>query len=363
MMAVTSANDFLAQLYASNPQLKAKADAANARTAGVNFLADQLGGQASQYGFSWKVNNRPAKNHQQAMAKILYDKGVRNLSDLGYSKDGKNLINKTNGQIVPWYKDNTMDKNGRAQIGWNAEGRGRTNYYVYKDANGNPVVAPQWRSNAPGGIGGALLKYAAPVISVFNPLAGAAIGAGLGLAQGQKFGDIAKGAALNYGLSSLGGRLSNLATGSLPMIGNAGITNAIADAAGAAGAGGIRGIVTGQNPLRSALIGGATGAIGSGIGQLMGQMPSTGNDKFDQFLQSAAGSGLRGMINPEIAGLFSGSGSSGGANTGQGNPQQGGNANTNALLAGMMLGGINQQQPGQQQVRYQMGDSPKLSFV
>jgi hypothetical protein len=201
---------------------------------------------------------------------------------------------------------------------------------------------------------------------VVNPLAGAAVGAALGVAQGQNFGDIAKGAALNYGLSQLGRLGSNFATSRLPMIGNAGITNAIADSLGGAAAGGVRGLVTGQNPFQSALTGAATSAVGSGIGQLVGQLPSTGNGILDRYLQAGASAGLKGMINPTLASIFSGSG---GANTAQGNQNQGGNAqqgnNANALLAGMMLGGINQPQaaPQRQQVRYQMGDSPKLSFA
>ena len=376
-MAATSANDFLAKLMAGNPQLAAQLQArqksANERTAGLAALSQQLGGQASQYGFSWK-GNKSADVHQRKVAELLYDKGVRSLSDLGFSKDGKQLINKNTGQVVPFYKNRSMGKDGRAQIGWNAAGKGRTNYYVQADAQGNPVFTPKWKSNAPGGIGGAILKYAAPVIGAVNPLAGAAVGAALGLAQGQKFGDIAKGAALNYGLSNLGRLGSNFATARLPMIGNAGITNAIADSLGGAAAGGVRGLVTGQNPFQSALTGAATSAVGSGIGQLVGQIPSTGNATLDKFLQAGAQRGLGGAISPVFAGLFGGSG---GANTGRGGTNQVANTqnqrggpvyglpsgNANALLAGMMLGGINQPQAGRQQVRYQMGDAPKLSFV
>lgn len=367
----------VAKFFAYNPKLAAqisgRAAAKQERDAGLARLSQQLGGQAQGYGFSWK-GNKSADHHQRKVAELLYDKGVRSLSDVGYSKDGKNLINKNTGQIVPFYKNRAMGKDGRGQIGWNAAGKGRTNYYVQKDAQGNPVFTPQWKSNAPGGIGGKILKYAAPVVGVVNPLAGAAVGAALGLAQGQKFGDIAKGAALNYGLSNIGRLGSNFATARLPMIGNAGITNAIADSLGGAAAGGIRGLATGQNPFQSALTGAATSAVGSGIGQLVGQIPSTGNATLDKFLQAGAQRGLGSAIAPAFAGLFGGSGGSGGANTGRGgtnqnqnqggvNGMQGGNANTNALLAGMMLGGINQPQPGQQQVRYQMGDSPKLSFV
>ena len=249
-------------------QLIARAKAIRERTAGVNFLDDQLGRQASQYGFSWKVNNRPAKNHLQAMAKILYDKGVRNLSDLGYSKNGRNLINKKTGQIVPWYKDETMDKNGRAQIGWNSEGEGLTNYYVYKDRNGNPVIAPQWKSNAPGGIGGFLLKAAPAIAGVFGgPGAAALTSAGLGLAQGQNFGQIAKNAAINAAANFAGAKVSNLATANLPMVGTAGITNAIADTAGGLASGATSSVLNGQG-LKGALPGAVLGGVTSGVQSL-----------------------------------------------------------------------------------------------
>jgi hypothetical protein len=273
MMAGIDIESLRASMEASNPklfaQLKAKADAANARTAGVNFLADQLGEQASQYGFSWKVNNRPAKNHQQAMAKILYDKGVRNLSDLGYSEDGKSLINKTNGQIVPWYKDNTMDKNGRAQIGWNSEGKGRTDYYVYKDANGNPVVAPQWKSNAPKGVGGFLLK-AAPAIAgaIGGPWAAAGVAGLESAASGDKFGKILKNAGLAGGTSYLGGQ-ANLATqGALQ-----GLDPSVIKALGSAAQGftqsGLTGAATGNFSLKDALASGLSAGAAGGIQSLL----------------------------------------------------------------------------------------------
>jgi len=273
MMAGIDIESLRASMEASNPklfaQLKARVDATNARTAGVNFLADQLGRQASQYGFSWKVNNRPAKNHQQAMAKILYDKGVRNLSDLGYSKNGRNLINKKTGQIVPWYKDNTMDKNGRAQIGWNSEGKGRTDYYVYKDANGNPVVAPQWKSNAPKGIGGFLLK-AAPAIAgaIGGPWAAAGVAGLESAASGDKFGKILKNAGLAGGTSYLGGQ-ANLATqGALK-----GLDPSVIKALGSAAQGftqsGLTGAVNGNFSLKDALASALASGTAGGIQSLL----------------------------------------------------------------------------------------------
>lgn len=257
--------EFLAQFYAKNPELKARVDAANARNAGISALSQQLGRQASQYGFSWK-GNKAADFHQSKMAKILYDKGVRNLSDLGYSKDGKNLINKNTGQIVPWYKNNKINDKGKAQIGWEAKGKGRTNYYVQKDAQGNPVFHPEWKSNAPKGIGGFLLKAAPAIVGMAtgNPALAAATSAALGVAQGQKLGQIAKGAAINYAANSFGNAAANAATGSLPMLGTAGITNAVADAIGGAAAGVTGSALSGQG-LKGALPGAIAGGVTSGV--------------------------------------------------------------------------------------------------
>ena len=63
------ANDFLAQIMGANPQLQARAKAAQERTAGLASLSKQLGDQAAGYGFSWK-GNKPADFHQSKMAKI-----------------------------------------------------------------------------------------------------------------------------------------------------------------------------------------------------------------------------------------------------------------------------------------------------
>jgi len=243
-------------------QLQQRMAAQQAHDQGIAKLAQQLGDQAKQYGFSWQ-GNKPAAFHQGKMAAILYDKGVRNLNDLGYTPDGKNMINKATGQIVPWYKDEKVDAKGKAQIGWESGGKGRTNYYAHRGPGGVPIFAPEWKSNAPKGVGGFVLKAAAPVISAFNPLAGAGVGAVLGLAQGQKFGDIAKGAAINYASGSLGNAAANAATKSLPMLGNATLTNAAADALGGAASGGFGAGVRGQNILQGAARGGAVAGLGS----------------------------------------------------------------------------------------------------
>ena len=272
MMAVAPTNDLVAKLMAGNPQLaaqmQARATAANERTAGISSLAQQLGGQASQYGFSWK-GNKPADFHQSKMAKILYDKGVRDLSDLGYSKDGKNLINKNTGQIVPWYKDEKMDKKGRAQIGWESGGKGRTNYYVYKDANGNPVFAPKWKSNAPGGVGGFLLK-AAPAIAgaVGGPWAAAGVAGLTSAASGDKLGQILKNAGIAGGTSYLGGKANVATQGALK-----GLDPSVIKALGSAAQGftqsGLSGAATGNFSLKDALASGLSAGAAGGIQSLL----------------------------------------------------------------------------------------------
>ena len=238
-------------------QLQQQMAAKQAYDQGIAKLAQQLGAQAQQYGFSWK-GNMSADFHQGKMAKILYDKGVRNLNDLGYTPDGKNLINKTTGQIVPWYKDNKVDAKGKAQIGWESGGVGRTDYYAYRGPNGVPVFAPEWKSNAPGGFGGFLLK-AAPIAASFIPGVGpevsAALAATLTAAQGGSLKDI----ALSGGTAYLGGQAGQYVKGAAGGLGSVG-----ASAAGGAASGAINAGIRGQNIAQGALRGGATAGLGQG---------------------------------------------------------------------------------------------------
>lgn len=272
---VTSANDYLAQMAKTNPTIaamiatgQAKTKAKQERDAAIGALSQQLGGQASAYGFSWK-GNKSAQTHQDKVANILYDKGVRSLSDLGYSKDGKNLINKNTGQIVPFYKNRAMGKDGRAQIGWNAAGKGLTNYYVQPDAQGNPVFTPKWKSNAPGGIGGFLLK-AAPAIAgiVGGPGAAALTSAGIGALSGNKIGDILKGAAINAAGSYVGGAAGAATKGATAGLGST-ASNVLTGAANNATNQLVQGAANGQFSLsdiaKAGLIGGAAGGVSGAI--------------------------------------------------------------------------------------------------
>ena len=237
-------------------QLQQQMAAKQAYDQGIAKLAQQLGAQAQQYGFSWK-GNMSADFHQGKMAKILYDKGVRNLNDLGYTPDGKNMINKTTGQIVPWYKDNKVDANGKAQIGWEAAGKGRTDYYAHRGPNGVPVFAPEWKSNAPGGIGGFLIQAAPTIVGVAtgNPWLAAATSAGIGAIGGQNIGDILKSA----GAAGLGAQAGALAKGAAGGLGSVGASAAGGAASGATNAG-----IRGQNIAQGALRGGAMAGLGQG---------------------------------------------------------------------------------------------------
>jgi hypothetical protein len=318
-MAGINIDALRASMAASNPkmfaQLEARAKAKQERDAGIAALSQQLGGQASQYGFSWK-GNKAADFHQTKMANILYDKGVRNLSDLGYSKDGKNMINKTTGQIVPWYKDEKINAKGKAQIGWESKGKGRTNYYVQRDAQGNPVFYPEWKSNAPKGIGGFLLK-AAPAIASFipgvGPLGGAAVSAILGAAQGQNLGQIVKGAAINAAGAGAGNLAANAATKALPMLGNAALTNAAADAIGGAAQGATGSALSGHG-LSGALPGAIAGGVTSSVNSLA---------------QTTSGGLQQAGVNPTIANAATNIAAGGLA------PYIASGGNTNAALAGL----------------------------
>lgn len=248
--------------------LQQRQAAAQARNQGIAKLAQQLGDQAKQYGFSWQ-GNKPAAFHQGKMAAILYDKGVRNLNDLGYTPNGKNMINKATGQIVPWYKDETINAKGKAQIGWESAGDGLTNYYAYRSPNGVPVFAPEWKSNAPGGFGGFLLK-AAPIAVGFipgvGPLGAAALAGGLTAAQGGKIGDILKSAGA-AGLGSAAGGFVTGAAGGLGKIGAA--------AAGGAASGATSSAIRGQNIAQGALRGGAMAGLGQGAYEGYKELTST----------------------------------------------------------------------------------------
>jgi hypothetical protein len=232
---------FQAQLQAGMAKQQADQAAASQIT---NHLKSQLMAQAQQYGFNWKGNYN-ADYHTGLVAGRLAQQGVTDLSQVGYDKN-QDLVNTATGKPIQWYKGT------KGQIGWGAKGQGRTNYMVKPDAQGKPVFYPNWKSNAPGGVGGFLLDVAPAIVGAFNPLAGAALSATEGALGGQSIGDIIKGAGTSYLSGLAGGQIGALA-------GDAGsYANAIARGAttGGVGAG-----LSGQDILSGALKGGAVGGL------------------------------------------------------------------------------------------------------
>ena len=243
-MANTPLN--LADFQASMAAMQAKQQADQAAASKItDHLKSQLVAQAQQYGFNWKGNYN-ADYHTGLVAGHLAEQGVTDLSQVAYDKN-QDLVNTATGKPIQWYKGT------KGEIGWGAKGQGRTNYMVKPDAAGNPVFYPQWKSNAPTGIGGFIADVAPIVAGAFGgPLAGAAVAAGEGALGGQNIGDIIKGAGTSYLASLAGGKVGDLA-------GDAGsYANSIARGATTGGVGaGLRG----QDILAGALKGGAISGL------------------------------------------------------------------------------------------------------
>jgi hypothetical protein len=95
-----------------------------------------------------------------------------------------------------------------------------------------------------------------------------------GAIGGQDLGSIIKGAGINAIASGVSPYVSNLANASLPMLGTAGITNAVADAVGGAAAGGVGSALSGQG-LSGVIPGALAAGVSSGVNSL-GQSVSGG---------------------------------------------------------------------------------------
>ena len=287
-------------LKLNNPNTAA-ADAQDIKTNQLiqGHIAEQLRQQAGGYGFNWDVN-KDAAFHTGRVAMQLFNQGITDLNQLGYTEDKNYLLNKETGQPLKWYKQDNHDDplQNKGQLGWEAGGVGRTNYMVRTDANGNPVIVPDWKSNAPTGLGGFLLK-AAPVLTNFIPgmtgWGSALINAGLTGLQGGGLGDMLKSGALSALGNKIGNWGANAATANLPMIGTAGITNTIADAAGGALSGGVRSAIQGQDVLSGAATGAGGSLIGSGVSGLASLIPGnlTGNALVDKYGAQVAASMLK----------------------------------------------------------------------
>lgn len=294
-----------------------KGTAAEKQNLITDHVRDQLLAQSKGYGFNWKAN-KDEIFHATNVANILTSQGVNDLSLLRYDSKGdlyKTWFSDTPGHgryyssspenKINWYKN---DDENRGQVGWSAAGTGRTNYMVKPDAAGNPVFYPDWKSNAPGGIGGFLLKAAPAIVGIAtgNPWLAAATSAGIGAISGQNPGDILKGAALAGGTSYLGGAANAATQGALAGL-DPDLVAALSGAAQGATASGISGIATGNfkldDILKSALAGGAASGIKSLLtdklpaGQQGPTQPSaiTGIAAIDKVIPGAAGN-LAGQV-------------------------------------------------------------------
>jgi len=285
-----------------------------------NHLADQLLAQSKAYGFDWKTT-ADARHNAGSIAHTLALQGVVDLRDLTYDKNG----NLQNNEYIPVEKliKSSLDgkpitpskpapinwyEGDKGQIGWTAAGKGRTNYMVKPDANGNPVFYPDWKSNAPGGIGGFLLKAAPAIVGVAtgNPWLAAATSAGIGVASGANFNDIIKNAAITYGSSYLGGKANVATQGALAGL-DADLVKAIGAAAQGATQTGASGIATGNFDIDEVLKSALTTGTASGITSLLtDKLPAgqqgpvqpkdiTGIAAVDKILPGAAGN-LAGQV-------------------------------------------------------------------
>lgn len=219
----------------------------------VGRLYDELQNQARQYGYDWTSK---AGNYNAYDAAVkLADRGVTSVSDLAYGPDGVTLINKATGQPVRTREADQFD--------WSPRGAGRVDYDIVKDASGNPIIKPKWKTSTTNlGILGKLAPLAAGLVPGVGAIL-APITAGLTTAiQGGDIGDVLKGAGLGYLGGQLAGTVSGAAGSYLPSTGISAIDSALAKAAGSAVSGGARAAITGGDPLTAALTGAVTGGLG-----------------------------------------------------------------------------------------------------
>jgi hypothetical protein len=261
------------QAILPNVQHQQALDAATAklRQVQVDHIVSQLEDTSKKYKYSWK-GNLPAATHESNVANMLVDQGVTDLANVKYDKTGHYLMNTENGNNLSWYhhKDTPATSlQNEGQFGWSAKGEGRTDYLVQKDAQGNPVFYPKWHDESPGGLGGFLID-AIPAVVGFatgQPELAALASVASGAIQGKDVGDIIKNGVINYASGNIGNLAANAATSSLPMLGNATLTNAAADALGGAAAGATNSLLRG-NGLSGALPGAITGGVTSGVNAL-----------------------------------------------------------------------------------------------
>jgi hypothetical protein len=251
------------QVTAAPPAQRSAANSAQ------GTLYDQLQQQAKQGGYSW--TSESGNYNAFDAAGLLSKQGVSSLDQLGFAADGS-LINKATGKPLT-----TREKD---QLGMSAEGKGRVDYDIKKDANGNPVIVPKWKSSTTDlGVAGKLLPIAASFIPGFGPVAASALSAGLSIAQGGEAWDAIKAAGMTYAGHELGSwagdKLGQYAADnglSLPSFGSSAPTGTDYSLGGAKLGDGF----TGAQPseLGSALFGQSTGTAG-GTGAGLSLNPGT----------------------------------------------------------------------------------------
>jgi len=219
-------------------------------------LQGELLNQAGAYGFKWDTTDVPAGHHTYNIAKILEKSNVKSVGDLEWrTVNGEDkLFNKATGAPVEMFKGR------QKQLGWASQGPGLVNYMVEKDGQGNPVIVPQWKSNAPGGVAGTLLKIAPIALSFVNPALGAAAAGISSVIQGGDIVDALKSAGTSYLGGKLGAGAAELAGGAKTVLGGA---------AQGATQSAVRGIATGDLNLKDVATGAFTGGATSGITSLL----------------------------------------------------------------------------------------------
>lgn len=158
-------------------------------------IYDQLQKQAKDNGYTWQ--SMTGNYNAYDAAGLLSGQGISSLDQLGFGADGS-LINKATGQPLT-----TREKD---QLGMSAKGDGRVDYDIRKDANGNPMIVPKWKSSTTDlGVVGALAPIALSLaFPGFGSLGAAALQGGLTIAQGGELIDALKAAGLTYAGAELG---------------------------------------------------------------------------------------------------------------------------------------------------------------
>ncbi|MDO9313402.1 MAG: hypothetical protein Q7T97_02515 [Burkholderiaceae bacterium] len=249
--------------------------AAPAARTGANVaqgtIYDQLQKQAKDGGYSW--TSQMGNFNAYDAAGLLSNQGISSLDQLGYGPGGE-LINKTTGKALT-----TREKD---QLGMSAQGTGRVDYDIRKDASGNPTIVPKWKSSTTDlGVAGKLIPLAASFIPGFGPIAAAALAAGTSIAQGGEAWDALKAAGMTYAGHELGSwagdKIGQYAADngiSIPGFGGSTGTTGTDYSLGSGKLGDA--FTTGNNGLGTGLLGNSTGTAG-GTGAGLSVNPSIWN--------------------------------------------------------------------------------------